>query len=77
MPNYSYTCTVCNREWESVHTVDARNTERCCSKKANLLITTVSKSVVNEGYNIGLGCNITGPAHKRRIMKEKGLSELD
>ena len=78
MPTYTYYCTECKKEWEAVHTINERNKEVCCNKDPDIIITKFSKSQMqyNNYYDVGLGEWITGPKHRKRIMKEKNLVEV-
>ena len=78
MPLYEYRCNGCNEEWESVHSVDTRKEEYCayCGEKAEMLISQTARPVIYEGYDEGLNAHITGPKHRKQLMKEKGLEEV-
>ena len=39
MPRYDYQCEKCGRKWESFHSIDERDNEKCCGKEATRLIT--------------------------------------
>jgi len=64
-------------EWDSAHKIKNRHKEKCpdCGEKAKLLITTTARPVVYDYYDNGLGERVTGPAHRRELMKKKGLYE--
>ena len=64
--------------WESVNKIQYRRLEKCpqCGKQATLMISaTRVKPVILEGFDEHLDTHITGPAHKKRVMREKNLEE--
>lgn len=77
MPLYDYFCGECESQFEAHASVKNRNRVRCkkCRKQAELVISCTSKPQFMEYYSENLGCQITGPAQKRRIMKAKGVEE--
>ena len=76
MPLYTYTC--CGEEWESFRPIKNRRKERCksCDKKAKLVISNKAKPVVMEYYDEGLGSRVTGPRHRKRLMRERDVEEV-
>lgn len=78
MPIYEYECNHCDEKWEAFHRVDARTSEKCayCGKSATLLISLQQRPVIDEYYDEHLNAHVTGPAHKKRIMREKNLEEV-
>ena len=75
MPIYCY--THCVRTWDSVRKIDDRHNELCpeCGETAEILITAGARPVVYDYYDNGLGERVTGPAHRRRLMKQKDLED--
>ena len=77
MPIYEYECLDCKEEWETYHTVDTRLEETCayCSKKASMLMSVQARPIIEEYYSENLGAVVTGPKHRKELMKQKGLEE--
>lgn len=77
MPVYEYECPDCEEEWESVHSVDTRKEESCayCGEKATLLMSVGARPIIEEYYSENLGAIVTGPKHRRELMRQKGLEE--
>ena len=75
MPLYEYKCEKCKREWEKTHKVSDRHYEYCCGEKAKLLVSKLARPVIYEYFSENLNANITGPAQKKRLMKEKNMRE--
>ena len=77
MPLYEYKCEDCKEEWEAVHTVDTRKEEYCvlCGEKANMLLSKTQRPIINEYYSENLGAIVTGPKHRKALMRDKGLEE--
>lgn len=76
MPIYKYRCDHCSLEWEAFRSVEKRSESICtCGRLAKIIISPTAKPVIYEGYNEGLGTYVTGPAQKRRIMRDKNLEE--
>jgi len=76
MPIYTY--SHCDNIWEATHKIADRHREKCpeCGKKSILIITaTKTKPVVYDYYDNGLDERVTGPQHRRRLMKQKDLEE--
>jgi len=78
MPIYPYRCDKCHRRWDAIHAVATRGDEKCrkCGKPAIREIAVGAKPQIIDEYMEGLGTHITGPAHMRRVMKEKNLEEV-
>lgn len=76
MPVYPYRCEICGRQWEALHHVDDRHKEMCCMIMATRLIATSAKPIVLDYFSENLDTYITGPAHKRRVLQQKGLEEV-
>ena len=76
MPRYEYLCPECLRNWESFHPISERGNEYCCGVQAKRLIVTSSKPVIYEYFSENLNAHITGPAQRRKIMKERGVEEV-
>ena len=79
MPIYEYYCDCYDGEevWESFHKVDDRNNEKCpdCGQKASIAMSVGQRPVIMEYYSENLQANVTGPAHRKQLMKQKGLEE--
>lgn len=77
MPMYEYECLACNEEWETVRTVDTRMEENCayCGEKAKLLISVGARPIIEDYYSENLGTIVTGPKHRKELMRAKGLEE--
>jgi hypothetical protein len=58
--------------------MDERGDEKClcCGEMATREIAVQARPQIIEGYVEGLGEYITGPAHMRKVMKEKGMEEV-
>jgi len=77
MPQYSYFCRSCGREWENFRFINHRNLEVCkCGSKAEIAISTSSRPVVKEYYCEGLGTVVTGPKQRERLARQKGLTPV-
>jgi putative FmdB family regulatory protein len=79
MPIYPYRCDKCGQKWDSFHSVDTRGDENCriCKVPAIREIAALqARPQIIEEYSTQLGEYITGPAHKRKVMREKGLEEV-
>ena len=66
-------------EWEEFSKMDGKNDVRCgkCGGESISLITIRSKpNVFMEEYDEGLDAVVTGPAHRRQIMKERHYEEV-
>lgn len=78
MPIYQYKCRNCNNSWEDVRTVEKRHESICvCGQLADIVISPTAKPVILDYFDMGLGAMITGPKHKRSIMKQKGIEEAE
>lgn len=78
MPLYDFHCKKCDKKWESFRKINDKMNESCpqCKGKATSLMTGFkSNPTFYQGYDLGLDVVITGPAHRRRIMKERNLFE--
>lgn len=76
MPVYRYRCDYCNLEWEAFRSIEKRVEAICdCGKLAKIIIQGISRPVIYEGYNEGLGAYVTGPKQKKEIMRRKNLEE--
>lgn len=78
MPMYDFLCKTCSHEFEAFTHSKHKDYINCekCHMPTETLITIKSKPLFYEGYDEQLDAYITGPAHKRRIMEEKGISEI-
>lgn len=77
MPTYDYHCYDCGIEWEAVHKVNERELEYCdeCGKQAGRYITMTGRPVILEYYSENLNAHITGPNHRKEVMRQKGVEE--
>ena len=79
MPLYDFKCKSCMIEWEEFSKMDGKDDVRCerCGGEGVSLITIRSKpNVFMEEYDEGLDAVVTGPAHRRQIMKERHYEEV-
>jgi len=76
MPAYDYACLTCKREWEAIHTIPDMYNEMCCDEKAKVLISLKSNPVTYNYFSENLDAWVTGPAQRKRLMKEKHLEEV-
>jgi putative FmdB family regulatory protein len=78
MPIYPYRCDKCDSRWDSFHKIDEREDEECrvCKSPAIREIGHQARPVIMEEYVDNLGAVVTGPAHMRRLMKERNLEEV-
>lgn len=79
MPLYDYRCYSCGREWEAFQRLDDRYDEICeCGNTPEIIIKPLRvKPQIMDYFDEHLDAKITGPAQRRKIMKEKGLSEKE
>ena len=77
MPLYDYFCGTCEEQFEAHASIKNRHRVRCktCHKTAELVVSCKSRPQFIEYYSENLGCQITGPAQKRRIMRERGKED--
>lgn len=77
MPIYEYQCEDCVEQWETFHSVDTRKEEKCayCDEKATLLMSVGARPIIEEYYSENLGAVVTGPKHRKELMRQKGLEE--
>ena len=77
MPLYDFRCEKCDVEVEGYASVASRNEVACpmCGDTMTVLITTRARSVVYDYFSENLDAYVTGPAQRRRLMKERGLEE--
>lgn len=76
MPIYRYHCSSCGKECEIFNSVENREYAFCeCGSPMRKVFSLISKPIVYDYYSENLGARITGPQHKRRLMKEKNVSE--
>lgn len=78
MPLYEYVCKECDREqWEAVHKVECRKTERCpdCGGESEIQMSLQQRPVILDYYSEGLDAYITSPKQKRKLMKAKNLED--
>ena len=66
-------------EWEAFSKLSDKDKVFCptCQRYAESLITIRSRpNVFMEEYDEGLDAVVTGPAHRRKIMKERHYEEI-
>ena len=74
---YDLMCLYCKHEFEMFSKVKDKDAIKCelCQKQTKTLITQHGFQFI-EGFDEHLNTYITGPAHKAKVMKDKGLSEI-
>jgi len=85
MPIYEYQCQPCNRLHEFILSVDKRKTPQYCPECGEYLIKILSAFARHSSwgdwngayYDRGLGCNIASASHRKKVMKEKGVRQLE
>jgi len=76
VPVYDFRCNDCRIEWEEYHEIKDRDNEWCvCGEKAERLIKFSTMPIIKEYFSENLNAQITGPAQRKRIMKERGVEE--
>ena len=85
MPVYTYICPLCGEIKESLQSMEDRFILQCdCGKlmerywQADLpqiVGETCPGGVAYSGYDENLGEVVLGPAHRREVMRRKGLAE--
>lgn len=76
MPLYNYHCENCGLDLEKFNTVENREYMACnCGYPMTKIMSAISKPIILEYYNEGLGAVVTGPRQRQRLMKAKGLTE--
>ena len=77
MPLYEYRCDDCDKEWEGMNRIASRENEKCptCAKNATIVMSPGMRPVIVEYYSENLQAQVTGPAHRKELMKAKGLEE--
>lgn len=78
MPIYTYECP-CGNSHEEVRKIDQRllPTKCVCGDQMKLIISPVANSYIS-GYpyhDSVLDCEVSNPAHRKRLLKENGLIE--
>ena len=79
MPLYDFKCKSCMIEWEEFSKMSEKDNVRCerCNGEGVSLITIRTKpNVFMEEYVEGFDAVVTGPAHRRQIMKERHYEEV-
>ncbi len=78
MPVYIYNCKQCDKEWEAFRPMASRHDETCkCGAKPDIVLRPGARPQVMEYFDVGLGVHITGPAHRRAVMKARGVHEAE
>jgi len=77
MPNYDVLCNKCDIEFEEYAKVEDKDDIKChtCGSVTQTLITQRGFQFL-DGYDPNLQAFVTGPKHRDKIMKEKGLEEV-
>jgi len=75
MPLYNYKCEKCGKSWEEYKTICERNDVSCCGETAEKIIAPTAKPIVYEFYSTSLDAHITGPAQRKKLMKERNLED--
>ncbi len=77
MPLYEYKCPQCEEEWDAVHKVECRKTEKCpfCDSQAELQMSINARPQVLDYYSENLDTHITSPKQRRKLMKQKDLED--
>lgn len=80
---YGYTCPSCSKTFDVIKRVSEYDKEEKCvcgsiAKRsfAPQRIHLYGTAVVEQEYNPGLGCIVKNKAHKKEILKAKGLEEI-
>jgi len=83
MPLYDLKCKKCSHEWEGFARVKSKNHQRCpkCKKACGETLITCKSDpglwcIGNAEYDEGLDAMVTGPGHRKQLMKERSLEEL-
>jgi len=76
---YEYRCLTCKQVTEAIRSIDARdNCPQCagCGKPTRKIISLIKPVGVSRPYyDVNLETEITSNLHKKRVMKEQGVSE--
>jgi putative FmdB family regulatory protein len=77
MPNYDFECNKCAAQEERFVSLGKTNRQKCynCGGAMRIVIKQSAPPIFHEYFSENLGCMVTGPRQKARILKEKGLSE--
>lgn len=77
MPNYTYRCKECKREWEAFHPIVGRNDEYCCGEQAGRDMRTraihVFKSFISQEMDVN-DVEITSKRQYKNELAKRGLS---
>ena len=78
MPIYDFQCLNCDYEFEDFSPVEFKDNVKCkeCGFSTKTLITQSGGFRYEDGYDADLGVNITGPAHRSRVMDKLGLVDV-
>ena len=76
-PIYEFTCSNCGHCAEVYSSRVSTETSRDCSCGAVMhkIISHTARPIILDYYSDQLGCQITSPEQKKRVMKEKGVME--
>ena len=80
MPIYDYRCIDCKHEFELYNKLAQKDKQKCpkCKGITKTLITTTSRpDVFLDYYDENLDATVTSSAHRRQIMREKDVREVD
>lgn len=79
MPLYDYECDQCGAESERMALMAERNSQKCECGGALIIVhrPTPRYKPFNNYFDIGLGVEITGRDHRRRVMRDLGMDFRD
>lgn len=78
MPTYAYECTNCGATVEAFRSIEERKTFKCnCGEVMEIVIATPPNHPreMLRHFDNGLGCYVEDRAHRKRLMRERGLRE--
>lgn len=73
MPIYEYYCKKCQREWETVVPIAARDAQTCCEHIARRKVSVPAKNHWLNYFSPELGQHITSPAQREKVERELGV----
>lgn len=80
MPLYDYRCKSCSWEGEKMAPIAVRHSQKCdtCDGKLEMIFKPQPRYVPFQNYfDIGLGVEITGRDHRRRVMRDLQCDHRD
>lgn len=77
MPLYEYLCKECDNEWDAVHKVECRKTEKCpvCDTLGDIQMSLQQRPQIFDYYSENLDAHITSPKQRRKLMKANNLED--